>query len=192
MGKVKTRLIPLLGPLGATRAHERLLTHVVHIARAWCHAASNRQFLLWCTPNTHHPFFDGLIPPHQRRPQPEGDLGHRLATIVVRQLKHHQGVILLGGDCVSITLPILDQTLAALLHHDAVMVPAEDGGYLLLALTRHHPSLFANIPWGSATVAAETRIRLNGLGWRWHELAAGWDVDHPRDWLRFQSMIRKT
>ncbi|MBF0421618.1 MAG: TIGR04282 family arsenosugar biosynthesis glycosyltransferase [Magnetococcales bacterium] len=182
---VKTRLIPALGVSGATRAHEQLLAHVIRVARTWVQAQSGRHLLLWCTPDHLHPFFDDLLPVDQRRLQPEGDLGVRLDHIAASQINQGQGVLLLGGDAASVSTILLDATQAALLHRDAVMAPAQDGGYILLALNRYHPSLFQNISWGTAAVAAETRDRLTALDWRWHELPMQWDVDRPADWQRF-------
>ncbi|HIJ82708.1 MAG: hypothetical protein HW380_48 [Magnetococcales bacterium] len=190
-GKVKTRLIPLLGAEGATKAHESLLTHVVHTGLTWCLGAGNRNILLWCTPDTRHPFFDGLLPHNQRRLQPDGDLGVRLNHIAVSQLVNNQHVILLGGDAASITVKILDQTQAALRHHDAIMAPTEDGGYALLALSRYHAGLFQKISWGTASVAEETRKFFSAMGWQWKELPMQWDVDRPQDWQRFEKLRLK-
>lgn len=191
-GHVKTRLIPALGIQGALRAHEQLLTHVVHTAHAWSLGSANRQLILWCTPSIHHPVFDHLVPPDQRRLQHPGDLGQRLAAITTDQLQRCSGVILLGSDAASITLKILEQTHDALDHFDAVMAPAEDGGYVLLGLTRFHPTLFQTITWGSTKVAAETRLRLIALKWKWKELELQWDVDRPEDWQRFLTMPKHT
>ncbi|MBF0139163.1 MAG: TIGR04282 family arsenosugar biosynthesis glycosyltransferase [Magnetococcales bacterium] len=188
-GQVKTRLIPLLGPEGAARAHERIVTHVVTTALSWAGESPARHVLLWCTPDTRHPFFDSLLPVDQRRLQPTGDLGIRLAGITADQIRSRQGVILLGGDAGSLTQDVLDQAESQLLGNDAVMAPAEDGGYILLALKRFHPMLFQGITWGSARVAAETRDRLVTLGWPWQELPLQWDVDRPGDWRRFQRRV---
>lgn len=186
-GTVKTRLFPLLGPEGAAKAHEKLLTHVVRTVQSWCEAsAGDRRFLLWCTPDPLHPFFDGLVPRRARRVQPSGDLGQRLAGIVFDQIENHRSVIVVGGDAVSVSANTLDQAVSALDQCDAVMVPAEDGGYVLLALSRFHPDLFCEISWGSSTVARETEKKLTTLGWNWRKLPALWDVDRPSDWQRFE------
>ncbi|MBF0110097.1 MAG: TIGR04282 family arsenosugar biosynthesis glycosyltransferase [Magnetococcales bacterium] len=191
-GQVKTRLIPLLGPRGAARAHERLLSHVATVARSWCQEAPGREFLLWCTPTCDHPSFDTIADPGRRRLQGNGDLGQRLAAIVSTQLQSHRAILLLGGDAASIAPPLLDQVEASLDNHDAVLVPAEDGGYLLLALTRDHPQLFVDIPWGTETVAENTRKRLVTLGFSWTETTIGWDVDRPEDWNRFENMPHRS
>ena len=67
-----------------------------------------------------------------------------------------------------------------------MFVPAEDGGYALIGLTRPQPRLFADIAWGSAQVMAQTRDRLRECNLRWRELETLWDVDRPEDYHRLQ------
>ena len=38
--------------------------------------------------------------------------------------------------------------------HDAVLTPAEDGGYVLIGLTRTDPRMFEDIEWGGDQVLA--------------------------------------
>ncbi|HKI81038.1 MAG TPA: DUF2064 domain-containing protein, partial [Pseudodesulfovibrio sp.] len=64
---------------------------------------------------------------------------------------------------------------------DAVMAPAQDGGYVLLGLRRAAHGLFTDIPWGTGRVAAVTRRRMRELRWHWRELPLQWDVDRPED-----------
>ncbi|MBF0624966.1 MAG: TIGR04282 family arsenosugar biosynthesis glycosyltransferase [Magnetococcales bacterium] len=184
-GQAKTRLIPALGPRGAARAHARLLTHVAGVTRAWCAAGPGRLFRLWCTPDLRHPLFRTLARPEELRVQSHGDLGRRLARVAEEGLVESRAVFLVGGDCVSLTASLLDEALAMLERHPAVLAPAADGGYVLLGLTRLAKALFRDMPWGGPEVAAVTRERLRSLGWSWGELPVQWDVDGPDDWARF-------
>ena len=63
----------------------------------------------------------------------------------------------------------------------------EDGGYVLIGLTRCDARLFEGIAWGGSSVVAETRARLRALGWTWRELDTLWDVDRPEDYERLIS-----
>ena len=65
-----------------------------------------------------------------------------------------------------------------------MLVPAEDGGYVLVGLRRAAPVLFDAMPWGTDRVMAETRSRLEFAGLTWRELAPSWDVDRPEDFDR--------
>ena len=49
---------------------------------------------------------------------------------------------------------------------DAVLAPAEDGGYALIGLRKPIPGLFQDIAWGSERVYAETVKKLAGYRWR--------------------------
>ena len=55
------------------------------------------------------------------------------------------------------------------------------GGYALLGLTRFHPSIFADIAWSSASVAASTLSRLHAIGWTVHVGTTLRDIDEPAD-----------
>jgi glycosyltransferase A (GT-A) superfamily protein (DUF2064 family) len=70
----------------------------------------------------------------------------------------------------------------------AVLGPAEDGGYVLLGLRREAlralPALFSEMPWGGGQVAAITRQRLRDAGLVWTELISLADIDEPEDLAR--------
>ncbi|MBF0627412.1 MAG: TIGR04282 family arsenosugar biosynthesis glycosyltransferase [Magnetococcales bacterium] len=188
-GRSKTRLIAALGAEGAADAHAVLLTHVAGMARHWCsRSGSGRLFRLWVTPDETDPFFATVADSVQLRLQPEGDLGVRLDRIARCGLAEAGAVLLLGGDAVSLDSSALDRAAEALLRHPAVLIPAADGGYVLLGLTRHAPQLFAAIPWGSGQVAEATRRVFQELGWSWEEIPGHWDVDRLEDWERFRGI----
>ncbi len=91
-------------------------------------------------------------------------------------------VVLVGADCPGLGLDYMRRALDCLEQGaDAVVGPAEDGGYVLLGLKRAAPELFHDMPWGSDQVLTKTRQRLRKLGWRWLELSVLWDLDRPED-----------
>jgi hypothetical protein len=104
-------------------------------------------------------------------------------------LKKAERVILIGADCPALTprdLRRADRLLKGAC--DAVIAPAEDGGYGLIALRRNSPLLFEGIAWGGADVYRETLRRLERLGWRWRVLRSVWDVDRPEDLERLRAL----
>jgi rSAM/selenodomain-associated transferase 1 len=182
-GFAKTRLVPLLGAEGAAELHALLVERTLRTVRS----AGLAGAALWCAPDRSHPFFATLAAGGalELRDQPEGDLGARLLAAALAHLGMGP-VVLVGTDCPGLTAGHLRDADAALAEGaDAVILPAEDGGYAALGLRRVDPSLFAGIPWSSAEVLAATRARLRGLGWAVHEQRAVRDVDVPADvaWL---------
>lgn len=169
-GHVKTRLIPLLGAVGAARLHARLTVRTLATARA----ARLGRVGLWST-----------------RRQRGADLGERMRHACERALRRSARVILLGTDCPVLRAADLRRAARWLAGGaDAVFAPAEDGGYALIALRRVSPALFADLPWGGAHVMARTRERLARLGWRWRELPEVWDIDRPEDVARLRALRR--
>jgi rSAM/selenodomain-associated transferase 1 len=187
-GEVKTRLIPLLGAEGAAALHRQL----VHRTLVTAVDAGLGPVELHAAPDVSDPFlqdsaqrFGVALAPQQGR-----DLGARLAHAFDDGLARHRSVIIIGTDCPVLTAQHLCDAQAALARgNDAVLVPAEDGGYALIGLTRCDNRLFEGIAWGGATVLVATRERLRTLGWRWHELATLWDIDRPEDYRRWSELI---
>jgi uncharacterized protein len=170
-GEAKTRLISELGAEGAAALHRALVRRTVATALA----AEVGPVELCCSPDATHPFFGTLGVTLTQ--QDEGDLGARMHRALERQAP----ALLIGSDCPALTPSHLREAAAALATHDAVLAPAEDGGYVLVGVRRSAELLFAGIPWGSDAVFGATRERLATLHWRWHELAPLWDLDRPVD-----------
>ncbi|MBH8579424.1 TIGR04282 family arsenosugar biosynthesis glycosyltransferase [Bisbaumannia pacifica] len=188
-GQAKTRLIPALGAAGAASLHRRLVWR----ALATTSEASRRLGLgpvrLWTALDHHHPFFAEC-----RRafdidlaPQPEGDLGRRMAAAFAEPACPAPR-LLLGSDCPAVTPELVMRCWTALAERDAVFLPAEDGGYGLIGLWRRDAALFADMPWGGDAVMVATRQALTGLGWRWSEPATVWDLDRPAELPRLEAL----
>ena len=94
--------------------------------------------------------------------------------------------ILIGTDCPMLDTGYLARAAEALARHDVVIGPAEDGGYVLVALSRD-VDMFSDVPWSTQDVMAVTRARVSALGASCAELDALWDVDTPADVARFHA-----
>jgi uncharacterized protein len=169
-GRVKTRLIPLLGADGAARLHARLVARALATARA----ARLGPVVLWGS-----------------RRQRGADLGARMHDAFRRSLRRAARVVLIGADCPVLGARDLRRAARWLAGGaDAVFAPAEDGGYALIALRRVSPALFEGVRWGGPRVMAQTRERVAALGWRARELPPVWDVDRPEDVARLRTWRR--
>ena len=178
-GFAKTRLIPALGEQGAAKLAKRLLQHTLVQA----HCAKADAVELCVTPSLHHAAWQELSIPKSTlwSEQGSGDLGTRMELAALRAISHDESVVLIGTDCPSLTSEILRQTIDALQSHDSVLVPAFDGGYVLLGINKLDSSLFSNMTWSVDTVAQETVRRIHKLGWSLKLLSTLHDIDNPED-----------
>src|SRR5262249_44278586 len=69
---------------------------------------------------------------------------------------------------------------------DVVLIPAEDGGYVLIGTRSTQPALFADISWGTQTVLAETRARVMAHRLVLAERPPLWGVDTEIDLARLE------
>ncbi len=177
-GRVKTRLAPLLGKKGAARLYERMILRTLRTA-----AGFHRVFL-FCSATR---YFKNKFPQYDVRSQGTGNLGDRMHRAFKRVLEIHGTAILIGSDCPALRPSDLRAASRALARGaDAVIAPAEDGGYALIGLARNSRRLFDGVEWGGPQVFAQTRARLARLGWRWKKLRTLWDVDRPEDVARLR------
>lgn len=180
-GRAKTRLMPALGAEGAAHLAERLLHHTLQQAGALAPA----HLELCVTPDTQHPAFD-----QARRDcggdlhltlQGDGDLGERMHRALSRALQQHDKVLLIGTDAPALDAATLARAEVALDRDDAVFVPALDGGYALIGLTRPAPALLLGMTWSTPRVMSDTRDRARHAGMDWTELPPVADIDEPAD-----------
>lgn len=183
-GAAKTRLIPALGAAGAAQLHEWLVERALETA---C-AADCGPVELCCAPDRAHPFFAACAARFDvsLTDQGAGDLGERMHRALAAGLP----AVLIGADCPAMTPEYLRDGAGALAAgYDAVLGPAEDGGYVLIGANRIRPDAFARIRWGGPDVMEQQRARLRETGWRWKELAPLWDVDRPDDLERVRREV---
>jgi rSAM/selenodomain-associated transferase 1 len=185
-GAVKTRLIPLIGADAAARLHQRMVVRLLEILTE----AEVGPVELCCAPDSTHAFFAAC---RQRfgvtlTEQGEGDLGERMRHAFDHALTSAQCALIVGADCPSITVADVQDAVKQLACHDAALIPADDGGYVLIGARRTHRDMFNDIEWGAATVLAAQRRCFNALGWRWHEGEPRWDIDRPEDLPRLAEL----
>ena len=185
-GAVKTRMLPHLSRHQARELHAELVLWTCRRLTA----AGLGAVELAVAGDTGYPLFreclaSGVSAIYR---QQGGDLGERMYRAMRGGLARFDRVILVGSDCPWIDRPYLQAALEALESAPLVLGPALDGGYVLIAARQVRPELFSRISWGTAAVLAETRGRLEGLGWRWSELSVLRDIDRPEDLSAWQAL----
>ena len=179
-GKVKTRLIPALGPEGACHLHQEMTEK----------AAAQLRDLSVLRPVDIEVCFEGgtmilmeewLGADLSYSHQGPGDLGLRMSRAFQKAFADGwSSVVLIGSDCPARTPEILDQAFQALKDNDLILGPALDGGYHLIGLKKRQP-LFKDIPWGSSEVLDRTKEKAQALGLKIYLLDPLRDIDHPED-----------
>ena len=180
-GRVKTRLIPSLGAQGAADFYAQLLRETV----AKASALDGANVELWCDFNDSPPHFCSSLADKQgisMYRQHGEDLGTRmLQAFRIGSSTGPQPTLLIGSDCPGYSEEYFSQAFALLKRHDAVLGPANDGGYVLIGMHRAEPYLFEDIPWSTDEVLELTRARLQKLSLCHAELPALADIDEPGD-----------
>jgi uncharacterized protein len=188
--RVKTRLSPLLRPEEARALSASFLRDMTEMLVAagrataidgyiaFAPAGSEASFAPIVAPGTDFVLADGAID------APPGVVGFGRCLLQAARALFARGygaVGLLNSD--SPTLPpeliVAAKRLLAAPGERAVLGPARDGGYYLLALKAPHVELFAHIDWSTERVAAQTRAAAQRLGLEMAELAPWYDVDDP-------------
>lgn len=180
-GTVKTRVAPLLGAEAAAVLHARLVRRTLAAVRT----SGLAPVSLWCMPDASHPFFADCakefgVSLHVQRGE---NLGERMAR-AFEALLATGPALLVGSDCPALGPEELRAAANLLAGRDAVFQPAEDGGYVMVGLTRMVPGIFDGIQWGGRTVMRDTRNVLASSRADWRELPVLWDVDRPEDYVR--------
>ncbi|MDC0598738.1 TIGR04282 family arsenosugar biosynthesis glycosyltransferase [Gammaproteobacteria bacterium] len=175
-GKVKTRLITSLGADGAKDLHIQLLQRQIDVLEhsSLCHKQ------LWVNANPQHSVFKKFS--GERKRQSGADLGEKMCNAAKSALQDFKQVVIIGSDCPDIDEAYLQQALEALVSgNDVVLGPAQDGGYVLVGLSRLIPEIFEDVSWGSEKVLRQTQSRLQANNIVWQELPERFDIDRPED-----------
>lgn len=180
-GQVKTRLVPGLSARQAATLYERMLAHAVATAVA----SALGPVILYAHPDHRCPRLRALAQRHGTliAAQSGPDLGARMLHALGNALQCHSRALLIGSDCPALQPEILRAADRVLCdeHTPVVLVPAVDGGYVLVGGRELCPAMFQDIPWSTAGVMTRTREKLRNAGCAWRELAPLRDVDQIQD-----------
>jgi hypothetical protein len=177
-GEVKTRLAASTTPEWAAGVAAAFL----HDLTARLTNLPARRVLAY-SPAAAQPYFAALgQDSFELWPQPEGNLGTRMALFFREQLAvGAQRVVLLGTDSPTLPLEWVELAFRELERADAVLGPCTDGGYYLIGMARWLPEIFEGIAWSESQVLLETVKRLRADR-RLALLPPWYDVDGLEDW----------
>jgi rSAM/selenodomain-associated transferase 1 len=167
LNAVKTRLARSLTPEHALALHEAMLADQARFLESLAGAARSCEVCL-------------------DTDQGDGDLGERMERALTRAFEGGaRRAAILGADAPTLPRALVEAAFGRLRGGaDAVIVPAEDGGYLLVGASRPVPLLFRGIPWGTPSVADLTRRAARAAGIVLAETGPWFDVDVEVDLRR--------
>lgn len=173
--------------------HDRLARHAIGRASAFCMTSKKhhlRVSLEGGTPIEGKSWLgDNSLDCHEQAP---GDLGMRMETAALEAFEEGaEKVIIIGTDCPSIDETALTSAAEALDSNDLVYIPATDGGYVLIGMSKLVPEVFRDIPWGGEEVLDASLSAASTANAKVHLLNPLPDVDLPEDLPAAESALEK-
>jgi hypothetical protein len=95
--------------------------------------------------------------------QSGGDFGQRISNATAEVLaRGYERLIILGGDCPTLTVGLLQQAANRLQQGQTVLGPDRRGGAYLIGLQRRdfYADRFAELPWQTPRILAALRVQL--------------------------------
>jgi len=153
-GRVKTRLIPHLGPVGSTNLQKRLTEEILKEVRK-VSSISDIAF-----------FYKGGSKRLLRRwlgkdiifiPQSDNDLGRSMRDAIEWGIRRgYEKVVLIGTDIYGLRGEYIEEAFRRLERYELVIGPSEDGGYWLIGMNGLIEEIFSGIDWGTDKVLDQT------------------------------------
>jgi rSAM/selenodomain-associated transferase 1 len=174
-GEVKRRLADGIGAEAAARVYAAILDHTLEVA-----GTSGARVVLSLAEVPSGSWVRDLEVFVEI--QKGDDLGARMDDAFARRFAQGEGrVVMVGSDIPWFSAIHVAKASAKLGGADAVLGPANDGGYWLVAQRPPGLAMFTRIPWSSPDTLERTRKRLWSLGASWFELEELVDIDTADD-----------
>ena len=151
LGKVKTRLAATIGDKNALEVYRLLLNHTQNIVRP----LKVSKTVMYTDEIIIDDIWDNSI--YEKRVQFGQDLGAKMKNAAAAGFENgYKKVVIIGSDLYDLTAQDITTTFEKLDNYDAVIGPAEDGGYYLLGLKFIPDNIFYNKKWGTNAVLKDT------------------------------------
>ncbi len=182
-GQVKTRLTPALSPQQAADVYRHCLQSSIALLQQ-----SPFDYQIWLTEPSDDDLFKNQPVQYQQGP----DLGARMRYALQHGLQQgFSKIILIGSDCLDIDNETLLRVSDHLQQHELVLIPALDGGYVLIAVRDQVPAtLFDDIDWSTPKVLTQTLERAMHSGLDPLVMNPMRDIDQPEDLQHYPQLIQ--
>ena len=174
LGKVKSRLAKGVGQENALEIYKKLLSHTKDVV-ATLNCTKRVGYSVQVRPDD---MWDNAI--FEKFQQEGEDLGVRMHNAFDQAFTDgYDNVLIVGSDLFDLRASHINEAFDALHSNDAVIGPAQDGGYYLLGMNKLVKDVFYNKEWGGDTVFAST---MNDLATaKVHQLETLNDIDFAED-----------
>jgi rSAM/selenodomain-associated transferase 1 len=186
VGEVKTRLGRVIGADKALALYEAFLDDTCTLTQGL-----GARRILAVHGGLDHPHLERLAKSQRLElaEQGDGDLGAKMARAIGDHVVRGP-VVIVGSDSPSLPRAHLHQALDALMEHDVVVGPSEDGGYYAIGARVPVPELFADMRWSTPEVMPATLERLRARTDLTHAVLPRWyDVDSAEDLARLRAHL---
>lgn len=172
----KTRLRSALSPEDCAELQGCMLRHVL----AQCRVAGIDRVVCY-TPAERKSLLEPCLQGEPLLVQQGGGLGERMARAVEETLKTSEACVLVGSDLPFLTPETFLEAFRLLEESDAVLGPANDGGYYLVGMKAFHAELFSAERYGGSSVLSQTLRAARKLGLTVGLCAQSRDLDVKED-----------
>ncbi|GGI56674.1 TIGR04282 family arsenosugar biosynthesis glycosyltransferase [Winogradskyella haliclonae] len=152
LGKCKTRLANSVGNEEALKIYTHLLQHTASITKK----VDAERFVFYSENIQKDDIWEDAF--FHKQLQQGNDLGERMQNAFeVLFSKKFKKIIIVGSDLLDLNEDTIKKAYQRLEENDAVIGPAEDGGYYLLGIKTLNKSVFIDKDWGTETVLKQTK-----------------------------------
>jgi len=182
-GSTKTRLQPALGADKAAQLYKCLLLDTLDLARR----VQSTDPVVAVHPVEAMAYFETIAADMSLIPQHGSGLGQRLDHVMGACLdRGYQQVAAIGSDSPTLPVSFIEQAFELLDddHVDAVLGPADDGGYYLVGVKARPGPLVTTVEMSTPTVLADTLAVAAKQQLNTKLLASWYDIDDNTDLQR--------
>ncbi|MBF8275265.1 MAG: hypothetical protein HW390_338 [Candidatus Brocadiaceae bacterium] len=180
-GHVKTRLAASLGTEEACRIYDAM-AQKTHHELLKLQGQGEARVIVYADGAERQKISGWLRGGYDTWLQPDGNLGARLEYAFCKAFEMgFRTVIAVGTDCPGLTAEKIQKAVGQLKQFDVVIVPATDGGYVLIGTNAFQPALFRHITWSSDRVLEQTLQRAKAKNMLVALLGPETDVDTVED-----------
>ena len=183
-GRVKTRLMAEIGAEKSLQVYLHCLRHNLSLLQN-----SEMDYEVWLDNTSDHELFNKVQPKWQQGNNLGEKMHHAMNQALSDAQHRFNQVILIGSDCLDITPVLLQKVVQQLARYPLVIIPAWDGGYVLIAACQSiNPEVFQHVDWGTDRVLNQTLDNCRSIGQQPYLFNPLRDIDHVKDMQHYAAL----